>query len=95
MSEVENNILRRASIRAYTGEDLSGEALIELVEAGLAAPWAYHRHARHQLETQAGSNGQKRCSPDFAKGHSDFRFSDPAFYAARPGLCRLTGHTGY
>lgn len=59
MSEVKNNILTRASIRAFTSADLDDAVLEDLVEAGLAAPWAYHTHARHLCVISGHDNVQK------------------------------------
>lgn len=59
MSKVKDNILNRASIRAFTSKDLEDEILEDLVEAGLAAPWAFHTHARHLCVISGHDNVQK------------------------------------
>mgnify|MGYP000500163152 CR=1 FL=1 len=47
MADFQEILYSRASIRAFTDAELSDEQLTELVRAGLAAPWAFHDHARH------------------------------------------------
>ena len=47
MADVKHTILTRCSTRAFTGEPVTEAELMELVDAGLAAPWAFHDHARH------------------------------------------------
>lgn len=59
VSDVEQNILHRCSIRAFTAEDIDDEILMELVEAGLAAPWAFHDHPRHLCVISGHKNVQK------------------------------------
>lgn len=59
MSKVKDNILQRSSIRSFTSDDLSDELLMELVQAGLAAPWAFHEHKRHLCVVSGHENVQK------------------------------------
>lgn len=62
MSDIKNAILNRASIRAFTAEDLDDSVLKELVSAGLAAPWAFHEHTRHLCVISGHDNVQKLAS---------------------------------
>lgn len=58
-SAVMDNILTRCSIRAFTSDELSDEILMELVKAGLAAPWAFHDHKRHICAINGHGNVQR------------------------------------
>ena len=59
MADFQEILYSRASIRAFTDAELSDEQLTELVRAGLAAPWAFHDHARHLCVIAGHENVQK------------------------------------
>lgn len=58
MTEVQRNILTRCSTRSFTAEPVSDELLMQLIDAGLAAPWAFHDHARHLCAISGHENVQ-------------------------------------
>ena len=58
MSEVRHSILTRCSTRSFTAEPVPDELLTQLIDAGLAAPWAYHDHARHLCAISGHENVQ-------------------------------------
>lgn len=58
MSEVRHSILTRCSTRSFTAEPVPDELLMQLIDAGLAAPWAYHDHARHLCAISGHENVQ-------------------------------------
>ena len=59
MSEFKDVLYSRASIRAFTGAELNDDILTELVNAGLAAPWAFHEYERHLCVIAGHENVQK------------------------------------
>lgn len=58
MADVKHTILTRCSTRSFTKEPVSEAELMELVDVGLAAPWAFHDHARHLCVISGHENVQ-------------------------------------